>query len=151
MAPLSCPASRPWSLTVSKTDHVLGPSLHLLIFSKGDLHFTRRGTKGGAQHQQMNVQGGIPGICWACVWGRGALWELLTLSYLPFSPRILLTFPQQQGPRGPSPFQWVLPHSNPKASGQCGPASRKAFLGGRRDVSLLSTFPTLFSGELNKR
>lgn len=66
-------------------------------------------------------------------------------------PRIRTHFPTTAGPWGPSPFKWVFIPSNPEGSGQRGPASWQVFWGGRRDLSLLSTFPTLFPKKLNQR
>ena len=152
MAPQSCSASGPLSLTISKFYHNIGFAISSSHFSpKGIRILQKRSQKEGLITPPSKSLVEFQASAGLTILGQRALWEFLTLSHLPSSPRFLLTFPPQQSPWGPPPFQWVLIHSNPKGSGQHGPASWQVFLGGSRDQSLLSTFPTLFLQELNQR
>ena len=151
MVPQSCSAPGPLSLTISKFYHNIGFATSSSHFSPKEICILQEEKpKGRLDNTTKEITGGIPGLCWA--YYLGAKSPLGVSHTVPFALQLeILTFPPQQSPWGPPPFQWVRIHSNPKGSGQHGPASWQVFLGGRRDWSLLSTFPTLFLQELNQR
>lgn len=143
-APQSCPASRPLSLTISRTYHNIEfrtSSSH--SFSKGDVQSTRRGAKGLPPMNKSLMVEFQASVGFTISGQRSFVGASHTvpLALLPQSP---VHFPTTAGPLGPSPFEWVLIHFNPKGLGQLGPASWQAFLGGRWDLSPLDLSHSFF-------
>lgn len=149
-APQSCPAPRPLSLTISRIYHNIGlkpSSSH--SFSKGDVHIARRGAKGLPPMNKSSLVEFQASVGFT-IWGQRSFVGASHTVPLALQPQNPAHFPTTAGPLGPSPFEWVLLHSNPKGLGHHGPVPGKPSWAAAA-IRLLLTFPTLFSRQLNQR